>query len=82
MNFGPDPWRQTSWDARAAANFMAGGAGAGLVFATTLAGGPRWLFGAGAALVALGLLSVFSEMGRPWRARPSSSGARDPVRNS
>jgi phenylacetyl-CoA:acceptor oxidoreductase subunit 2 len=68
MSFGPDPWQQTSWDARAAANFMAGGAGAGLIVASALASGPRWLFALGAVLVALGLLSVWAEIGRPWRA--------------
>lgn len=68
MSFGPDPWRQTSWDGRAAANFMAGGAGAGLIVVSAAAGGPRWLFGLGAVLIALGLLSVWAEIGRPWRA--------------
>jgi phenylacetyl-CoA:acceptor oxidoreductase 26-kDa subunit len=68
MSFGPHPWRQTAWDARAAANFMAGGAGSGLIVASALAGGPGWLSGLGALLVALGLLSVWAEIGRPWRA--------------
>ena len=31
MTYGPKPWHQTSWDARAAANFMAGGTGSGLI---------------------------------------------------
>jgi len=26
MSYGPSPWHQTSWDARAAGNFMCGGA--------------------------------------------------------
>ena len=68
MSFGPNPWQQQSWDARAAANFMAGGAGAGLIVFTAFAGGPRWAFAVGAALVGLGLLSVALEMGRPLRA--------------
>ena len=68
MSFGPNPWQQQSWDARAAANFMCGGAGSGLLIFTALAGGPRWLLLAGAALVALGLFSVFLEIGRPLRA--------------
>ena len=68
MSFGPNPWQQQSWDARAAANFMCGGAGCGLLVFTPLAGGPRWLLLAGAALVGLGLLSVFLEIGRPLRA--------------
>ena len=68
MSFGPNPWQQQSWDGRAAANFMCGGAGSGLLVFAALAGGPRWLLLAGAALVALGLLSVFMEIGRPLRA--------------
>lgn len=68
MSFGPKPWPQQSWDARAAANFMAGGAGSGLIFFAALAGGPRWAFVLGAALVALGLSSVALEIGRPLRA--------------
>ena len=68
MSFGPNPWQQQSWDGRAAANFMGGGAGSGLLVFAALAGGPRWLLLAGAALVALGLLSVFLEIGRPLRA--------------
>lgn len=68
MSFGPNPWHQQSWDARAAANFMAGGAGAGLIVANALAGGPRGVFVAGAVLVAIGLASVALEIGRPLRA--------------
>ena len=64
--------QQRAWDGRAAANFMAGGAGSGLVVATacgaTLAGTPRWPFVLAAALVAIGLASVWAEIGRPWRA--------------
>ena len=81
MSFGPDPWRQTQWDGRAALNFVAGGAGAGLLVAAALAGsgatgsaggagdaGGSWPWLAGAALVMLGLFSVWLEIGRPWRA--------------
>jgi phenylacetyl-CoA:acceptor oxidoreductase subunit 2 len=70
--YGPDPWHQTSWDARAAGNFICGGAGAGLVaFAALAATGSAshpWLFLAGLALVGLGLFSVSLELGRPLRA--------------
>jgi len=68
MTFGPNPWHQQSWDGRAAANFMCGGAGSGLIVFAALAGGPHWLWLAGAALVGLGLFSVFMEIGRPLRA--------------
>ncbi|MDO8419889.1 MAG: DmsC/YnfH family molybdoenzyme membrane anchor subunit [Rubrivivax sp.] len=68
MSFGPNPWHQQSWDGRAAANFMCGGAGSGLIVFAALAGGPPWALLVGAALVGLGLLSVFSEIGRPLRA--------------
>jgi phenylacetyl-CoA:acceptor oxidoreductase subunit 2 len=68
MSYGPQPWLQESWDARAAGNFMAGGAGGGLAVFTALAGGPRWSYALAAALVALGLFSVFLEIGRPLRA--------------
>lgn len=70
MSYGPHPWLQTNWDGRAALNFVAGGAGAGLLVAATLAAPPGaalpWLLGA--ALIALGLVSVWLEIGRPWRA--------------
>jgi hypothetical protein len=38
-SFGPRPWIQQHWDARAAGNFILGGAGAGLLAAAPLAGG-------------------------------------------
>ena len=70
--YGPDPWHQTSWDARAAGNFVCGGAGAGLIVFAVFAGttGPNgaWLILAGLALVALGLFCVSLELGRPLRA--------------
>jgi phenylacetyl-CoA:acceptor oxidoreductase subunit 2 len=72
MTFGPNPWHQTSWDARAAGNFIGGGAGTGLIVFTALSGaqGPALtaLVLAGLALMALGLLCVWLEIGRPLRA--------------
>jgi phenylacetyl-CoA:acceptor oxidoreductase subunit 2 len=68
MTYGPNPWHQTNWDWRAAANFMGGGAGAGLVAFAALFGAPAWVSLAGAALVGLGLLAVWFEIGRPLRA--------------
>jgi hypothetical protein len=38
MSFGPNPWQQTSWDWRAAGNFIGGGAGTGLIMFTALSG--------------------------------------------
>lgn len=72
MTYGPNPWQQTAWDWRAAANFIGGGAGSGLiVFAaaarvegTTAAA----LLLAGLALLGLGLACVWAELGRPLRA--------------
>ena len=68
MSFGPNPWQQQSWDWRAACNFMAGGAGSGLIVFAALAGPSPGLLFAGASLVALGLLAVSFEIGRPLRA--------------
>jgi len=72
MSHGPDPWQQTAWDLRAAANFVCGGAGAGLIVFAALAqaaGVPATLpFACGAALVAAGLVAVWFEIGRPLRA--------------
>lgn len=72
MSFGPDPWRQASWDGRAAANFICGGAGSGLVVFVALADvrgtALVLLLAAALALVALGLFCVWLEIGRPWRA--------------
>jgi phenylacetyl-CoA:acceptor oxidoreductase subunit 2 len=74
--FGPNPWQQTSWDWRAAGNFIFGGMGTGLLLASALfgaekpasLGSPDWLVFAGLALVGLGLLCVWLEIGRPLRA--------------
>lgn len=72
MSYGPNPWVQQHWDFRAAMNFIGGGAGCGLLIASALAGGPRQLQQAclfiGLALVGIGLLHVWAEIGRPWRA--------------
>lgn len=72
MAYGNQPWVQKSWDERAAGNFIFGGAGAGLVVFNALAAaqGQAWrsLWFVGLALVALGLLLVWAEIGRPWRA--------------
>jgi phenylacetyl-CoA:acceptor oxidoreductase 26-kDa subunit len=63
---------QPHWDWRAAANFVCGGAGAGLVFVTLLCAldrpEARFLLTLGLALVALGLVAVWLELGRPLRA--------------
>jgi len=66
--FGPNPWLQQHWDARAATNFMAGGAGSGLIAATVVFGAPVSPMVIGAALVGVGLTAVWFEIGRPWRA--------------
>jgi phenylacetyl-CoA:acceptor oxidoreductase subunit 2 len=70
--YGPNPWPQSFWDARAAANFVCGGAGAGLVVAAALSGARGTALVvpllAGLALVACGLAAVFAEIGRPLRA--------------
>ncbi len=58
---------QRHWDARAAANFMLGGAGAGLVVSSLLLKGPFPLL-LGLALVAAGLAAVWLEIGRKLRA--------------
>jgi phenylacetyl-CoA:acceptor oxidoreductase subunit 2 len=71
-SYGPNPWQQAHWDARAAANFVCGGMGGGLVVAAALSGARGTALAApmlaGVALIALGLASVFAELGRPLRA--------------
>ena len=66
------PWRQANWDARAAANFIGGGTGTGLLIAGAIAsaaGAPyRPLVLVALVLVAIGLGCVWLEIGRPWRA--------------
>jgi phenylacetyl-CoA:acceptor oxidoreductase subunit 2 len=72
MSYGPDPRHQTAWDRRAAGNFIGGGAGSGLIvfaaLSTALDRPVPAAFAGGAACVALGLLSVWFEIGRPLRA--------------
>lgn len=66
------PRQQQNWDWRAAANFIFGGAGGGLLFfaaLAALAGGKMGpLLFVGMALISLGLTCVWFEIGRPWRA--------------
>lgn len=65
------PRQQRNWDWRAAANFIGGGAGGGLVLWAALAAGPALSPVAillGLALVACGLTCVWFEIGQPWRA--------------
>jgi phenylacetyl-CoA:acceptor oxidoreductase subunit 2 len=69
---GLAPRRQHNWDWRAAANFICGGAGGGLLFWTPWAvlrlGRAPVLLILGLVLVATGLTCVWFEIGRPWRA--------------
>ena len=72
MTSGPTPWVQRHWDLRAATNFVAGGAGAGLIV-VSVASGARGTPAAiamlaGLALVGVGLVAVWLEIGRPLRA--------------
>ena len=61
---------QASWDRRAAANFMLGGAGAGLIMVCVLTGMESRLlaFFVGLILIAAGLGAVWLEIGRKLRA--------------
>lgn len=72
MSYGPNPWQQAHWDWRAAGNFICGGAGSGLIVFAALSGvqgrGLSALILGGLALVGLGLLCVWLEIGRPWRS--------------
>ncbi|MDK9720207.1 MAG: phenylacetyl CoA [Rhodospirillales bacterium] len=67
---GVSPWLQTNWDARAAGNFIGGGAGTGLLAVAAMQDlAPAGLFAFIAlAFVGFGLLCVWLEIGRPWRA--------------
>jgi phenylacetyl-CoA:acceptor oxidoreductase 26-kDa subunit len=64
--------RQRHWDLRAAGNFIGGGTGSGLVVASALAALAGKASGiamaAGAAFVAMGLICVWLEIGKPWRS--------------
>jgi len=73
---------QRFWDTRAACNFIGGGTGTGLlVFAAVgaIVGIPYFVPGlVGLAFVGLGLMMVWFEIGKPWRAinvffRPQTS---------
>lgn len=70
--YGPNPWQQTQWDWRAAGNFVCGGAGAGLIVLGVACASrglaPMTLLLAGLALIGVGLLCVWLEIGRPLRA--------------
>ncbi len=76
MSFGPNPWQQTSWDWRAAGNFIGGGAGTGLLVAGAFFAAPdaatawtsNWLLLVALAFVGCGLICVWLEIGRPLRA--------------
>ncbi|MGB5082082.1 MAG: hypothetical protein WBO23_15210 [Burkholderiales bacterium] len=72
MSYGPKPWIQLHWDARAALNFILGGTGGGfLLFAAFVPLTPRLAQVAlllGLALVAAGLTCVWMEIGRRLRA--------------
>lgn len=68
MSYGPNPWVQQHWDRRAAANFIGGGAGSGLVLAAALTGAPPLAYALGALGIGLGLIAVAFEIGRPLRS--------------
>jgi phenylacetyl-CoA:acceptor oxidoreductase 26-kDa subunit len=66
------PWLQTSWDHRAAGNFIGGGTGSGLAIVAAAdalwTGQPqRFPFALAALVIAIGLGLVWLEIGRPWR---------------
>ncbi|MDP2824222.1 MAG: DmsC/YnfH family molybdoenzyme membrane anchor subunit [Sulfuritalea sp.] len=66
------PRQQRNWDWRAAANFIAGGAGGGLLLFVAILGPEpdvaRMAILLGLMLIAGGLTCVWFEIGRPWRA--------------
>lgn len=72
MSYGAHPWQQTSWDWRAAGNFIGGGMGSGLLIVGAVLGDPAalglWPVWIGLGCVGLGLLCVWLEIGRPLRA--------------
>lgn len=69
---GPLPRLQTSWDLRAACNFIGGGTGTGLLISMALLAllGYPYVAGLllGLAFVGFGLFMVWLEIGRPWRS--------------
>ena len=66
------PRQQRNWDWRAAANFIAGGAGGALLLFAAVAGAEaeatRMAILLGMILIGTGLTCVWFEIGRPWRA--------------
>lgn len=72
MSFGPRPWIQLHWDTRAALNFILGGTGAGSILFAAFAPSGHQLSDValliGMALVGVGLMSVWMEIGRKLRA--------------
>ena len=69
MSYGPRPWQQASWDWRAAANFMLGGTGAGLIIAASfIRDETHYPVMLALLLVATGLGAVWLEIGRKLRA--------------
>ena len=66
------PRQQRNWDWRAATNFIAGGAGGGLLLFVSMAGlepdVTRAAILLGLGLIGAGLTCVWFEIGRPWRA--------------
>ncbi|HLF30256.1 MAG TPA: DmsC/YnfH family molybdoenzyme membrane anchor subunit [Xanthomonadales bacterium] len=66
------PRQQNRWDWRAATNFIVGGAGGGLLLGVSLVAleplAARAAIFLGLALIGSGLLCVWFEIGRPWRA--------------
>lgn len=69
MSFGPRPWQQTNWDWRAAANFMLGGTGAGLMIAVVFVQNPLpYTVLVAMLLIGSGLGAVWLEIGRKLRA--------------
>lgn len=66
------PRQQRNWDWRAATNFIAGGAGGGLLLWASIAGSEpdatRTAILLALVLIASGLTCVWFEIGRPWRA--------------
>jgi phenylacetyl-CoA:acceptor oxidoreductase subunit 2 len=61
-------WLQRHWDARAAANFMLGGAGSGLMVAALFVADPSVPVIISLVLIASGLTAVWLETGRKLRA--------------
>ncbi len=67
-----EPTLQPNWDWRAAGNFLGGGSGTGLAIVAVfawLADMPYWpIILVSMVLVGIGLICVWLEIGKPWRA--------------